>query len=81
MRIRPVILSGGAGTRLWPASRETLPKQFIDFPGVGNLFVQTLERAAVIPNTAPPLIVSNRRHAFLCRRAAEQFDLEPTYIL
>ena len=33
MNFKPVILSGGSGTRLWPMSRATLPKQFISFPG------------------------------------------------
>ena len=43
MKIRPVILCGGAGTRLWPQSKENLPKQFIDFGG-WNLFKKSLER-------------------------------------
>ena len=48
MTIRPVILSGGSGTRLWPTSRKSLPKQFIEFPGTGSLFACTLERAKAI---------------------------------
>ena len=43
MKIRPVILCGGAGTRLWPQSEDNLPKQFIDFGG-WNLFKKSLER-------------------------------------
>ena len=43
MKIRPVILCGGAGTRLWPQSKKNLPKQFIDFGG-WNLFKRSLER-------------------------------------
>ena len=43
MRIRPVILCGGAGTRLWPQSKNNLPKQFIDFGG-WNLLGKTLQR-------------------------------------
>ena len=43
MKIRPVILCGGAGTRLWPQSKDNLPKQFIDFGG-WNLFKKSLER-------------------------------------
>ena len=43
MKIKPVILCGGAGTRLWPKSRNNLAKQFIDFGG-WNLFERTLER-------------------------------------
>ena len=43
MKIRPVILCGGAGTRLWPESKNNLPKQFVDFGG-WNLFKRSLER-------------------------------------
>ena len=43
MKIRPVILCGGSGTRLWPQSKKNLPKQFIDFGG-WNLFKKALER-------------------------------------
>ena len=43
MKIRPVILCGGAGTRLWPQSKNNLAKQFIDFGG-WNLLEKTLER-------------------------------------
>jgi mannose-1-phosphate guanylyltransferase len=43
MKIRPVILCGGAGTRLWPESKKNLPKQFVDFGG-WNLFKRSLER-------------------------------------
>ena len=43
MKIRPVILCGGSGTRLWPMSKKNLPKQFIDWGG-WTLFGKTLER-------------------------------------
>ena len=43
MKIKPVILCGGAGTRLWPNSKKNLPKQFIDWGG-WTLFGRTLER-------------------------------------
>ncbi len=43
MKIRPVILCGGAGTRLWPQSKKNLPKQFVDWGG-WTLFGKTLER-------------------------------------
>ena len=71
MRIKPVVLSGGSGTRLWPSSRKSLPKQFIEFPGTGSLFARTLERAAAISASAP-LVISSRQHGFLCRKAARQ---------
>ena len=43
MKIRPVILCGGSGTRLWPNSKINQPKQFINFGG-WNLFEKTIER-------------------------------------
>ena len=43
MKIKPVILCGGAGTRLWPQSKKNLPKQFVDWGG-WTLFEKTLER-------------------------------------
>ena len=43
MKIKPVILCGGAGTRLWPKSKKNMPKQFIDWGG-WTLFGKTLER-------------------------------------
>ena len=60
MKIRPVILCGGAGTRLWPQSKENLPKQFIDFGG-WNLFKRSLER---IKNPAfdYPIISTNSKY-------------------
>ena len=64
----PVVLAGGAGTRLWPLSRAALPKQFASFPGLEHtLFQQTLLRLG--DRGAAPIIVCRERHRFL---AAEQ---------
>ena len=75
MPIRPVILSGGSGTRLWPSSRKSLPKQFIEFPGTGSLFARTLNAPQRFSSTEP-VIISSRQHGFLCRRAVQQLNLE-----
>ncbi|MDB5713179.1 MAG: mannose-phosphate guanylyltransferase/mannose-6-phosphate isomerase, partial [Sphingomonadales bacterium] len=45
-QIRPVILSGGSGTRLWPMSREDRPKQFLSLTAELTMFQLTLDRAA-----------------------------------
>ena len=60
MKIRPVILCGGAGTRLWPQSKKNLPKQFIDFGG-WNLFKKTLERVKS-PIFDYPIISTNLKY-------------------
>ncbi len=63
----PVILSGGAGTCLWPVSREALPKPFIKLPDGESLLVKTLLRAAALPDVTAVLTVTNRDHYFLTR--------------
>ena len=55
-------------------------KTIHQFPGTGSLFARTLERASAISATAP-LVISSRRHGFLCRKAARQLGLEAHYIL
>ena len=80
MRIKPVILSGGSGTRLWPSSRKSLPKQFIDFPVIGSLFSRTLARTARIKDAANPLVISGKQHGFLCRQAAEATGIVADFI-
>ena len=62
--IIPVILSGGAGTRLWPLSIPERPKQFLAFGGARTLFQETLARVSAKP-FRPPLVVSNHEHRFL----------------
>ena len=60
----PVILSGGAGTRLWPLSRQHYPKQFIPLFDDKNLFTRTLER--ILPlNPEHVVVVCNNAHRFM----------------
>jgi mannose-1-phosphate guanylyltransferase/mannose-6-phosphate isomerase len=59
--VRPVILSGGAGTRLWPLSTESNPKQFLDLLGA-PLFEATLTRLEGMPDLAPALVITGRKH-------------------
>lgn len=62
--IAPVILCGGSGTRLWPLSRETYPKQFVDLGGGRTLFKDTVLRAQSTPDSIEPVIVCNEAHRF-----------------
>ncbi|MFN9679484.1 MAG: mannose-1-phosphate guanylyltransferase/mannose-6-phosphate isomerase [Betaproteobacteria bacterium] len=63
----PVVLSGGAGTRLWPVSREALPKPFMRLPDGRSLLRRTVERAAALADALPALIVTGREYYFLSR--------------
>lgn len=64
MKIIPVIISGGLGTRLWPISRKTYPKQFLDFFDNLSLFEKTILRFKDDQDFAKPIIVSNHEHRF-----------------
>jgi mannose-1-phosphate guanylyltransferase len=63
----PVVLSGGAGTRLWPISRETNPKPFIRLPDGETLIGKTYQRALALDNVAEVLTIANRDYYFRCR--------------
>ncbi|MEO4048052.1 mannose-1-phosphate guanylyltransferase/mannose-6-phosphate isomerase [Pseudomonas sp. CAU 1711] len=66
--IIPVILSGGAGTRLWPASREDHPKPFMRLPDGQSLLMKTYSRAAGLLGTGGEIVtVTNREHYFESR--------------
>lgn len=60
----PVILSGGAGTRLWPLSREAAPKPFMPLPDGDTLLGKTAVRAAQLPGVAGLVTVTNRDYYF-----------------
>jgi mannose-1-phosphate guanylyltransferase/mannose-6-phosphate isomerase len=65
----PVILCGGAGSRLWPLSRRALPKQLLPLTGAQSLLQQTAARLDGLPGpVAEPLVVCNEAHRFLVER-------------
>ena len=66
MKIKPVILCGGAGTRLWPQSKRNIPKQFIDWGG-WTLFGKTLDRikGAIFDS---PIITTNLSYLNLVKK-------------
>ena len=66
-KIVPIILAGGSGTRLWPLSRKSSPKQFIKLIGDHSLFQQTLLRVKEVPSVEEILIVINQDHYFMCQ--------------
>ena len=78
--IVPVILSGGSGTRLWPLSREHLPKQLLPLLGPRTLLQETLLRARAAASE-PPILVCNHSHRFLVAEQARDIDCPPAAIL
>ncbi|CAG0969062.1 mannose-1-phosphate guanylyltransferase / mannose-6-phosphate isomerase [Burkholderiales bacterium] len=65
----PLILSGGAGTRLWPLSRESAPKPFMRLPDGGTLLGRTAARALAIPGAGPLVTITRDEHYFATRDA------------
>ena len=63
--VKTIILAGGSGTRLWPLSREHLPKQFIKLLDSKSLFQRTVERALIFSAQDELFVVTNENHKFL----------------
>jgi mannose-1-phosphate guanylyltransferase / mannose-6-phosphate isomerase len=79
-RISPFILCGGAGTRLWPVSREAFPKQFHKLVGSESLFQQTCRRLSG-PAFGDACIIANHHHRFLIAEQLEEIGLIQTSVV
>jgi mannose-1-phosphate guanylyltransferase/mannose-6-phosphate isomerase len=78
--IRPVLLAGGSGTRLWPISRSLFPKQFASLAGEQSLFEQTLARLAAL-GLSDPIVVGNEKHRFILAEQLRKAGVERPVIL
>jgi mannose-1-phosphate guanylyltransferase/mannose-6-phosphate isomerase len=78
--LTPVILSGGAGTRLWPLSRELYPKQLLALTGERTMLQQTALRLSGLAATAP-VVVCNDAHRFLVAEQLRQLRIEPRAVV
>ncbi len=82
MTLHPVILTGGAGTRLWPLSREYYPKPFLSLTSNQSMFQEAVSRLIGIENASNPIIVCNEEHRFLVTEHLSQINkLASTIIL
>ena len=77
----PVILSGGAGSRLWPLSRELYPKQLLPLIGQKTLLQDTIARLEGINALAAPVIVCNDAHRFMVAEQIRLLGIEPQAII
>ncbi len=64
-KLYPVILSGGSGSRLWPLSRASYPKQLLPLTGDDSLLQETAGRVADRARFAPILVLANDEHRFV----------------
>lgn len=79
-KIQPVIMCGGSGTRVWPESRETLPKQFIPLVGERSTFQTTMQMLAD-PVFEKPIVISNKDYRFLLADQLREIGAEAEIVL
>ncbi len=81
MKIYPVILSGGAGTRLWPLSRAVMPKQLLPLVTDKTMLQETVLRVNGWPEVMAPLVVCGNEHRFLVAEQLREIGIKPLGIL
>ena len=81
--IIPIILCGGTGTRLWPISRESYPKQYLKLNSNENLTLlqRTVKRISNIQGLKDPILVCNDEHRFIAAEQMRQISVKPQSIL
>jgi len=80
-RIIPLIMCGGAGTRLWPASREVHPKQFLSLFGARSTFQDTLLRVSDADLFERPVIITNNAYRFMVLEQLAEIGLAADVLL
>jgi mannose-1-phosphate guanylyltransferase len=79
--IVPLIMCGGAGTRLWPASREGRPKQFLPLFGAHSTFQDTIHRVLDPALFDRPIIITNAQYRFLVAEQLAEIGAEADILL
>ena len=79
----PVILCGGSGTRLWPLSRESYPKQYLslDSSNKKSLLQNTSQRLYGLNNLLSPIVICNEEHRFIVAEQMREIDTNPLSIM
>ena len=81
VRIVPVILAGGSGSRLWPMSRKLLPKQFLPLVGEKTLFQETVLRVREFAECDAPVVIANSEHRFLAAEQLQAIGVKPRALI
>src|SRR5215510_14956908 len=79
--IIPVLMCGGAGTRLWPVSRESMPKQFVPLVGQHSTFQQVIERISDRALFARPIVITNADFRFIAAEQIRECGVEADIVL
>ena len=82
-KLLPIILCGGTGTRLWPLSRRSFPKQYLSINNQKNSsFLQvTTQRIQNLENAENPIIICNEEHRFITAEQLRQINIKPSSII
>lgn len=81
MKLYPVVLCGGSGTRLWPMSRGGHPKQFLKLIGDKTLVQQTAVRLRGIADVEAPIVVTSSEQRFLVAEQLRQVGVRPSWVV
>ena len=83
LKILPIILSGGVGTRIWPLSRESFPKQFWNLHDENGLSLlqKTIKRLEPLEDLLDPIIICNEDHRFLVAEQCRKININPSQII
>src|ERR1700682_6637029 len=80
-RIIPLIMCGGAGTRLWPAAREVRPKQFLPLFGTRSTFQDTILRLSDATLFERPIVITNTAYRFMVLEQLAEIGREADILL
>ncbi len=83
IKLLPIILCGGTGTRLWPLSRKSFPKQYLSINNNKNSsFLQvTVQRIKNLENAENPIVICNEEHRFITAEQLRQVNIKPSSII
>ena len=80
-QIIPVVMCGGAGTRLWPVSRESMPKQFVSLIGQDSTFKQVMRRVSDPELFGRPIVITHSEFRFVVAEQLRECDISADIVL